>query len=95
MASLGAYACDLKVMVLVESLHELQKIFWQELTDILNDQSVQVRISWPQNGSPDWGISEDVIFIQVTEDNGEDITRYMDNRWEDKKRRFASASGHD
>ena len=75
----------MKVMVLVESLHKLQKIFWQELTDILNDQSVQVRISWPQNGSPDWDISEDVIFIQVTEDNGEDITRYMDNRLEDKK----------
>lgn len=72
-------------MVLVESLYELQKIFWQELTDVLNDPSVQVRISWPQNGSPDWTISEDVIFIQVSEDNGEDITRYMDSRWEDKE----------
>lgn len=72
-------------MALVESLHELQKLFWRELTQLVNDPSVQLRLSWPKNGAPDWKITDDVIFIQVTEEAGEDITQPIDSAWEDKQ----------
>ena len=85
MASLEVYAPDWKVMALVDNLYELQKLFWRELAQVVNDPTVQIRLSWPKNGAPDWKITDNVIFIQVTEESGEDITQPIDSAWADKQ----------
>ena len=72
-------------MALAESLYELQKLFWQELTQVVGDPTVQIRLSCPKNGAPDWKITDNVIFIQVTEEDGEDITQPIDSAWANKQ----------
>ncbi len=58
-------------MALVKSIAELEAIFWAELMDILgHDTSVTpppVRRSWPTDGAPDWRITDNVVFMQLSE----------------------------
>lgn len=65
------------------SLRDLQGLFWDVLTRIVDNPDVQIRRSWPQNGSPDWKISDNVIFVQVHEEGGADISQPVDTVYED------------
>jgi hypothetical protein len=40
-----------------------------------------VRKSWPTNGQPDWGIADDVVFMQCLDEGGEDIAQPVDTVW--------------
>jgi len=58
-------------MALVKSMAELETLFWTELMDILGyDTSVTpppVRRSWPTDGAPDWRITDNCVFMQLSE----------------------------
>ncbi len=58
-------------MALVKSMAELESVFWAELMDLLGyDTSVTpppVRRSWPADGAPDWRITDNVVFMQISE----------------------------
>lgn len=42
-----------------------------------------VRKSWPTNGQPDWGITDDVVFLQCLDEGNEDIAQPVDTVWAD------------
>lgn len=69
------------------SLSECEDVFWAELMSVLGyDVSAArpgVRHSWPTEGQPDWKIDEDVLFLQVLDDAGDDITQPLDDEWVD------------
>jgi hypothetical protein len=46
-----------------------------DITDPAN--AGKVRIAWPTNGAPAWGINDDVIFMRVTQQDDK-LTRYQD-----------------
>lgn len=58
---------------MVKTLKELETLIWQELMDIVGagKGAPPVRKSWPQSGSPDWKIIDDVIFMQLAETDDE------------------------
>lgn len=62
---------DWTVVVLVKNIAEFESLMWTELMGILgydtNRTPPPIRRSWPTDGGPDWKISDDVIFMQVTE----------------------------
>lgn len=62
---------DWTVVVLVKNIAEFESLMWTELMGILgydtNLTPPPIRRSWPTDGGPDWNISDDVIFMQVTE----------------------------
>ena len=74
------------VTVLVKNIAEFESLMWAELMDILGynlkQTPPQVRRSWPTDGAPDWKITDDVIFMQVTE-SAEDIMQPVDTFIED------------
>lgn len=47
-------------------LKEIEDLF-QSLTTTILGVGSDVRISWPTEGAPAWGIAEDVVFLRVTE----------------------------
>lgn len=61
---------------MVKTLKELETLIWQELMDIVGagKGAPPVRKSWPQSGSPDWKIIDDVIFMQLAETDDEIAT---------------------
>lgn len=65
-------ARDWTVMELVKNIAEFESLIWAELMDILGHDTAlvppPVRRSWPADGGPDWKISDNVIFMQVTEE---------------------------
>lgn len=71
-----------------KSLKDLQGLFWAVLTKIVNNDEVQIRRSWQTEGAPDWRITDNVLFIQVHEEAGDDITQLFDRYLEEKEEDF-------
>lgn len=84
-ASSALPAYDWKVTELADllTLRELQTFFWHVLTDVIDDSEVQIRKAWPKIGSPNWNYNDNVMFIQVHEEGGHDITQPIDSIVED------------
>lgn len=59
------------MIALVKSIAEAESLIWAELMDILGYSAdivpPPVRRSWPVDGAPDWKITDDVVFMQLTE----------------------------
>lgn len=83
------------VTVLVKNIAEFESLMWAELMDILGYDAKTipppVRRSWPIDGAPDWLITDNVVFMQVTEDS-EDIMQPLDERWQAAGRDFVRES---
>lgn len=90
-----ASGLDWMVMVLVKNIAEFESLMWAELTTILGYKldtiPPPVRRSWPADGAPDWLITDNVVFMQVTEDS-EDIMQPLDERWQAAGRDFVRES---
>jgi len=65
------------------TLYEMQKVFWHVLTDILDDTEIEIRLAWPKMGAPDWKITDSIIFVQVLEEGGDDISRPIYTDYDD------------
>lgn len=53
----------------VLTLRELEDVIY-EATNKMLDNKAEVRIAWQVDGSPDWSVDEDMVFLRVTpEDN--------------------------
>lgn len=57
----------------------------------VNQTPPPVRRSWSTAGAPDWAISDDVVFMQLTE-AAEDIMQPIDERWQNYGRDFLRES---
>ena len=64
--------------------HSFVKVVQEVLKIDMSDRNnySKVRVTWPVNGSPDWGIDEDVCFIRVTPVDSE-YARQMDVLYSD------------
>ena len=86
---------DWMVKALVKNIAEFESLMWAELMSILGynlkQTPPQVRRSWPMDGALDWKITDDVIFMQVTE-AAEDIMQPIDERWQSEGRDFLRES---
>ncbi len=65
------------------TLYDVQKHFWHILTELLDDSDIEIRLSWPKMGAPDWKITDSIIFVQVLEEGGDDISRPIFTEYED------------
>lgn len=66
-------------------IDELDEIFWREIMLALGydpdadyDDFSPVRRSWPQTGAPAWGINDNVLFVKIFDESGQEITRTID-----------------
>lgn len=55
----------------MKTLHELEDALWDAasviLVDILPEPKSQIRWKYPTNGAPDWKISDNVLFLNLSE----------------------------
>lgn len=61
---------------------QVQALFWDITNDIvgkaLKNPHKFIRFKYPQNGSPDWKITDDIIFINLDEQN-DDYAKQVDS----------------
>lgn len=71
---------------MIFTLDELETVFWRELMTVLGyeldnpkwEQNPPVRRSWQTQGQPGWGINEDILFLKIYDESGQDITVPVD-----------------
>lgn len=67
----------------VLTLKQIEDIFFTETCKMLNldpiapENQSKVRLAWPTDGSPGWGIDEDVVFLRITPQDDK-IARHFD-----------------
>lgn len=76
-----------------KNIKALELLFWQEITNIINDESVKVRRGWQTNGAPDWKITDNVVFMTIRNADGDDITQPIDDKWEEREDDFLLTQG--
>ena len=70
-------------------LDELTNLFYGVFMTLLGHdpavtyQSPPVRKSWPTAGQPDWKFGEDVLFMQPTWLDGQDVSQEIHDFWQD------------
>lgn len=66
----------------MNSLSELNEIFWQMTADILADLIAEpdrfIRLSFPREGAPDWRITDNVVFLNLSQ-RDDDYARQQDS----------------
>lgn len=57
--------------VMLMTYNEIRDLFWDMtaliMADKLSSPASQIRKKYPSSGAPDWGIDEDIIFLNVSE----------------------------
>ena len=63
---------------------QLQNLFWDITNDItgknLKMPNKFIRFKYPQDGMPDWKITDDIIFINLSELNN-DYAKQLDSKY--------------
>lgn len=75
------------------TIDELDEIFWREIMTVLGfdpdadyENFSPVRSSWPKSGAPAWNIDDNVLFVKIFDESGQDITQPIDTQLQNAER---------